>query len=417
MDKDVLEAAMTRAGEISLFFNHSRPNSTSYYVLNKKINSENIAAGSSTAQGAINIWMESTMGHKENMLSKSWNLVGIGCFVTSTGITYWVQNFGNDTINQQSSIPANVTKDVKVQTIEDPLELVWKETGKTDYSVDLNINNVLTPHVCSINKGWSPVKTVLKNYSFEWKSSDTSIATVDSNGKITAKLAGTTTITATVKGLKNKKICMTVNVKLPFEDVSSSAWYYNAVKYVYNNNIIKGYNNTKFGPNDKITRGQFVTVLYRMEGEPSISGKTKFKDVQDTSKFYYKAVKWAEDKKVISGYDNGNFGPEDKITREQLAVILYKYAKYKRKDVSATNNLSEFADTNKISNWAILQVKWAVGAGVITGNNVTPPTLNPKGYATRAEASAMIEKYCKKVGRQEKILKFCIKIYKQKEYS
>ena len=189
------------------------------------------------------------------------------------------------------------------------------------------------------------------------------------------------------------------NPSLGFDDVKEGEWYYNAVKYVYENNIIKGYNDTKFGPNDKITRGQFVTVLYRMEGEPSISGKTKFKDVQDTSKFYYKAVKWAEDKKVISGYDNGNFGPEDKITREQLAVILYKYAKYKRKDVSATNNLSKFADTNKISSWATLQVKWAVGAGVITGNNVTPPTLNPKGYATRAEASAMIEKYCKKVGR------------------
>ena len=161
--------------------------------------------------------------------------------------------------------------------------------------------------------------------------------------------------------------------------------------------ILKGYNETQFGPNDKLTRGQLVTILYRMEGEPSITGKTQFKDVQDTNQYYYKAVKWAADKQIVSGYADGRFAPNDNVTREQLAVILWKYARYKGKDTSKTNDLKGFGDVNKISSWATVQVKWAVGAGVITGN--ADKTLNPQGNATRAECATMMEKYCKKVGR------------------
>ena len=193
--------------------------------------------------------------------------------------------------------------------------------------------------------------------------------------------------------------CVLENTKkiVPFSDVKTTSWYYNAVSYVYFNNIIKGYNEKTFAPNDKMSRGMFVTILYRMEGEPKISGAPKFSDVQDSSKYYYKAIKWATDNGIVSGYENGKFGPNDNITREQFAVILYKYARYKNKNTSATNNLSKFSDGNNVSNWAVSQVKWAVGAGVITGND--NGTLNAKGFATRAEGAAMIEKYCKRVGR------------------
>ncbi len=187
------------------------------------------------------------------------------------------------------------------------------------------------------------------------------------------------------------------NGNQPFKDVYIDDWYYNSVKYTYDGGMIKGTSATKFSPNDKITRGQLVTILYRMEKSPAVTGKTKFPDVQDNTQYYYKAVKWATDKKIVSGYNTGKFGPNDNITREQLAVILNKYAKYKGKNVSATNNLSGFKDASKISSYATSQMKWAVGAGVITGN--ADKTLKPQGTATRAEASAMLEKYCKKVGR------------------
>lgn len=186
-------------------------------------------------------------------------------------------------------------------------------------------------------------------------------------------------------------------VTIPFKDVSKTAWYYEAVKYVYQNHIITGTSSTTFDPNMKLSRGMVVTILHRMEGSPAVSGKTKFPDVQNSKEYYYSAVKWATDNKIVSGYSTGNFGPNDNITREDLAVILNKYAKYKGKDTSKTNDLSGFTDTHKISNYALTQIKWAVGAGVITGN--ADKTLNPKGASTRAEAAAMFEKYCKRVGR------------------
>ena len=144
-----------------------------------------------------------------------------------------------------------------------------------------------------------------------------------------------------------------------------------------------------------------VTILYRMENSPKISGAPKFPDVQDSSKYYYKAVKWAADNKIVSGYDNGKFGPNNNITREQLAVILYNYARYKGKDLSKTDDLKGFSDSNKVASWATKQVKWAVGSGVITGNENKDgtKTLNSKGNATRAEVAAMIQKYIIKVGK------------------
>ena len=184
---------------------------------------------------------------------------------------------------------------------------------------------------------------------------------------------------------------------IPFNDVLKGRWYYNAVKYAYTNKIISGYNDYTFAPSDKVTRGMFVTMLYNMSGKPAIKSKaSKFKDVKDSKKWYYKAVLWASENGIVSGYDNGNFGPNDNITREQLVVMLCNYAKYKKKDVSKQGNITTFGDYKKVSGWAEKQVKWAIGAGVITGSN---GNINPKGSATRAETASMIYKYCKKVGK------------------
>jgi len=188
-----------------------------------------------------------------------------------------------------------------------------------------------------------------------------------------------------------------------FTDVSSESWYHNAVKYVYENNIIKGYNVYTFGPKDKITRGMVVTIIYRMEGEPKIDSNTPtFLDVQDSSKYYYKAIRWAAANKIVNGYNDGRFGPTDYIQRQDLAVILNSYAKYCGKDVSKTSDLKGFKDAKAVSSYAVNQMKWAVGTGVITGNDnkkTGERTLDPRGSTTRAEAAAMMEKYCKKIGR------------------
>ena len=181
---------------------------------------------------------------------------------------------------------------------------------------------------------------------------------------------------------------------LPFEDVDSDEWYYSAIKYSYNNKIIMGYNSTTFAPNDNITRGMLVTILYRMEGSPKVSTTSKFPDVKDSSMYYYKAVNWAASNKIVSGYDTGKFGPDDNLTREQLAVILWKYSKYKGKDKDVTADFTKFSDSSKISDYARKGMNWALGVGVMHGSN---GKLLPQGTATRAEAAAMLSNYSKVV--------------------
>lgn len=243
------------------------------------------------------------------------------------------------------------------------------------------------------------------NKAITWTSSNTTVATVSSSGVVTAKKAGTTIITAkTTDGSNLSKQC-TITVKdtdLPFKDVKADAWYYSAVKYTYTNKIISGYNSTTFGPNDKLTRAMIVTILHKMEGSPSNNGKSKFTDVSSTQ-WYSQAIKWAADNSIVHGYTGTTkFGPNDNILRQDLAVILRNYAKYKNKNVNVSCNLSKFQDYKKVDNYANASVQWAVGKGVISGvqngNGSGTVTLNPKRTATRAEAAVMIKKYCQYVG-------------------
>lgn len=178
---------------------------------------------------------------------------------------------------------------------------------------------------------------------------------------------------------------------IPFRDVRATDWYYGAVKYNVANKMILGYDCLRFAPNDKITRGQLVTILHRMEGQPYVSGTSKFQDVQDPKQYYYTAIKWATKNNIVSGYNDKIFGPNDQITREQMAVILNNYCIYKGKYKAVNADLSEYQDRNKISPFAKWGINWAVGSGVINGAN---GKLNPGGTATRAEAAAMLYKYC-----------------------
>ena len=178
---------------------------------------------------------------------------------------------------------------------------------------------------------------------------------------------------------------------LPFIDILNNMWYYNAVKFNYENGMIKGTSDIIFDPNGDLTRGMLVTILWRMEGNPKATSN-QFTDVV-TSQYYYNAVNWAASKKIISGYGNGKFGPNDKITREQLAVILRNYALYKEKNVSARTDLNKFIDNKNISSYAKDAVSWAVANKVISGK-AEGTKVDPHGKATRAETAAMLYNYC-----------------------
>ena len=203
-----------------------------------------------------------------------------------------------------------------------------------------------------------------------------------------------------IEVFKNKKVSFNVNNQnslMNFKDVSQNVWYYNSVKYCFDNKIIMGTTDETFSPNTNVTRGNLVTILWRMEGSPKVSGSISFPDVKETD-YYYEAVKWAEKSGVVHGYDTGKFGPNNNISREQLATILNNYAKYKKKDTSDKADLTKFTDNKKISSYAREGVSWAVAKKVMSGK-VNGTMVDPQGKATRAEAAAMIQNYCNYVGR------------------
>ena len=177
----------------------------------------------------------------------------------------------------------------------------------------------------------------------------------------------------------------------PFTDVSSGAWYAEDVLYMWQNNLMNGTSASQFSPNSRVRRGMIVTVLYRMEGEPDVSAlENPFTDVAD-GMYYTEAVIWAAANEIVRGYGNNRFGPNDDVTREQLATMLYRYQEYKGEMAPDVNEARVFADAGKISGYATEPVDTLVKQGIINGKNNN--MFDPKGNATRAEYAAMLHRY------------------------
>ena len=182
---------------------------------------------------------------------------------------------------------------------------------------------------------------------------------------------------------------------MKFTDVATSSWYYSAVKYMQDKGLMAGTSTTTFSPDVTTTRAMIVTILYRMENEPSATAST-FPDVA-AGQWYSNAVAWAAANGIVSGYDNGNFGPEDIITREQMAAILFRYASFKGYDVTKTANLSTYGDGTQVSEYAQSSMQWANGAGLITGTDTN--LLLPTGSATRAQVASILMRFLENVAR------------------
>lgn len=174
-------------------------------------------------------------------------------------------------------------------------------------------------------------------------------------------------------------------VALPFTDVKSGSWFYDAVKYAYAQGLMTGTSATTFAPNGTMNRAMIVTVLYRLEKSPAVTGASKFTDVP-AGQWYSDAVAWAAANKIVNGYDETTFGPMNAVTREQMAAILFRYEQVKGlENVTLEENLNRFPDQNKISAYAIPALQWAVGQKIINGN--ADGTLDPTGTATRAQVA------------------------------
>ncbi len=180
---------------------------------------------------------------------------------------------------------------------------------------------------------------------------------------------------------------------MSFTDVKSNDWYYSSVRYAYDNGLFSGVSHDSFGPSDSMDRSMLATVLYSLDGKPA-AGKSGFADVADGA-WYAGAVAWAAEHGIVSGVGGGAFTPGGTITREQLAVMLYRYAQYKGYDVSKTADLSGYADRDKLSDWAAQAVQWACGSGLMAGRSAAQ--LAPEGTLTRAEAATMLKAFCENV--------------------
>ena len=185
-------------------------------------------------------------------------------------------------------------------------------------------------------------------------------------------------------------------VDLPFNDVPESYWAYDAIQYVYGEGLMAGTSGSTFSPESTTTRGQIVTILWRLSGSPVVNYLMDFDDV-DPAAYYAEAIRWATSEGIAGGYGGGVFGPDDPITREQLAVMLHRYAQHEGCDVSIgeDTNILSYTDVANLSEYAIPATQWAVGAGIINGTG-DGSTLTPQGQATRAQAAVMLQRFCEK---------------------
>ena len=176
----------------------------------------------------------------------------------------------------------------------------------------------------------------------------------------------------------------------PFTDITPKDWFYVSVRYAWNNELFKGTSDTEFSPSLNMTRAMLATVLYRMDGQPEVNSSSAFVDVKE-GMWYTDAVAWANESAIVKGYGNGIFAPDDMITREQIAVMLHRYAQGKGLIANESTYRLNFSDTSHISDFAFEAMTWAVENGLIQGNTST--TVNPLGKATRAEVAAILMRY------------------------
>ena len=180
-----------------------------------------------------------------------------------------------------------------------------------------------------------------------------------------------------------------------FTDVKADDWFAGAVEYVYENNLMEGMGNNKFAPYGDTTRGQIVTILWRLEGKPLPSITNPFSDV-GYSEWYSTAITWAAEHKIVTGRTETTFDPTAAITRQEIAAILYRYAQYKGYDVSAAAELGTYADAASVSGYAVDAMKWACGTGLINGID---GSLVPAGTAIRCQAATLLMRFCENVAK------------------
>lgn len=315
-------------------------------------------AENATVSKAVKFTLDTTSGNFTGSI-----IAGSRYTLTQSGNTYTVTRQSSSSSSSSGSAPT--TYAVNVNAATNGAVAADKKTASKGTTVTVT---------ASPSKGYvvDAVKVVDKD------SKD--VAVTEKDGKYVFTMpASAVTVTGSFKAETPAPAA------LPFTDVKSGNWFYDAVKYAYAQGLMTGTSATTFAPNGTMNRAMIVTVLYRLEKSPAVTGASKFTDVP-AGQWYSDAVAWAAANKIVNGYDETTFGPMNAVTREQMAAILFRYEQVKGlENVTLEENLNRFPDQNKISAYAIPALQWAVGQKIINGN--ADGTLDPTGTATRAQVA------------------------------
>lgn len=346
--------ARVRAGELATSYSNVRPNGTANFTafddagITVWNQGENRWTGSTSPTEILEQWFNSPL-HLGNILEPDFNHMGVG-----QNDINWIQSYcGGRGCDGAASI----------SVVNPPKRYCLPANSSIDdFGILLELQD-------SCGTSYMPL-----------------IEEMCSNLDMNA--TGLQTVTVQCYGISTT-IDVLIEKPWNFTDVPDSAWFYDNVYLAYNMDIMTGLNETTFGPSEPLGRGQFATILYRMDGTPEIAYQDIYPDVSD-GKFYTSPAMWGKSTGVITGYANGSFGPADKITREQIATILYRYATVSKLDTSQRVDLSTFPDHTKVSSFSREALEWAVGVGIISGDN---GNINPQGDASRAQCATMIVRF------------------------
>ena len=298
------------------------------------------------------------------------------------------------TANGYYSYTGSFTVSGNAQTIRVALTQISYGGGgsssRGDYlvSVKSSKNGKVTVSPSRADKGDTVTITVKPDDGYEL---DT-LTVTDKNGdtvKVTHKSADKYTFTMPASKVTIEATFAEISVDLPFTDVAESAWYYDAVQFVYENELMNGVTATTFSPNVTTSRAMIATILYRLEGEPRVTTGS-FSDVE-SGMYYADAVAWASAKGIVTGYEDGTFAPNKAISREEMAMMLYRYASYKGYNVTNMKDLDGYSDADSVSAYAVEALQWATGEGLIT--DMGDGTLNPQGSAVRAQVATILMRF------------------------
>ena len=425
MDQTLMDCAMQRAAELSILFSHTRPDGASIFEMDPKICAENVAAGQASAAQVMDSWMNSA-GHRANILTAEFQSIGIGCF--RIGNTYyWVQNFGiGEAEPAEKPADRTVTATVSAGLYEIPEASVSAGvefgSGSSNapytirFAVKVSPNPIEAEETAQatvvVTNSAFPAPVTIDNTGCVWSSSDEKVAAVNENGLVTGVGAGAAEICVKL-GLVAQQTEITVGQELPpdpqpdqpcdggedcpsakFVDVNTKEWYHPYVDYAVTHGLFGGTGENTFEPETAMTRAMLVTVLWRYEGQPKGYENT-FVDVNAKSgSWYIDAVAWAAANNIVGGIGNGKFDPEGKITREQMATILFRYANWKGIDTSKRGDLNTFPDGGKTASWAKEAMQWTVAEKIIGGSD---GKLLPQGSATRAQVATILMRFIENI--------------------